>query len=385
MNTKCDIVIVGAGACGLMCGALLNQSPYSVTIIEKNDKPGKKLLATGNGRCNFTNMDINAQAYYGDRDKIELLLRNNTSQDMIDLFRSIGVMSREKDGYVYPYTNQAKTVVTALVNACSRCEIVCETKVGKVLPLEDGYEVRTTEGIITCQSVIVATGGCAARTLGGDGSGYKLLKKLNHTMEDTYPALTGLKSDLPVWKATAGTRIQGTFTLISNGVPVGSETGEIQIVKDGVSGIPVFQLCREAARHIEQGECVEGAIDFVPNMSGEEVHHWIQTHGLLSLVQEKWVPVFTGMKNPEEKIKHYTFPIKGTFGMERAQVTAGGISVDEVDFATMESKFHKGLYLGGEVLSVDGKCGGYNLHFAWSCARTITKAILHGGHDATIH
>lgn len=381
MREYSDVVIVGAGASGLLCGGLLAASGISVTILEKNKRPGRKLAATGNGRCNFTNRDLTSDKYYGDKEWLSQVLDGFLAEEIIRLFESIGIYHREKDGYIYPYTNQAVTVTEALEKFCTEngAGIVLECKVTGIHKNKEqtGYRVRTPEGEIRCQYVILATGGKASAELGGDGSGYKLARSLGHTMVSVCPGLTGLVCDGTFWQKVAGTRIQGCFSLITDyRQRIEGECGEIQITKEGVSGIPVFQLSRIAAKALAAGQTVEGEIDFVPSMTVEQIKDWVEHFGMDGLVQKKWCDFFRRRAEGTKELKQFRFGIKSTFGMERAQVTAGGIRTDEVDSSTMESHINPNLFLLGEILDIDGKCGGYNLHFAWVCAYRAAKEII---------
>ena len=194
-----------------------------------------------------------------------------------------------------------------------------------------------------------------------------------------YPALTGLKAEGAEWEMLAGVRMPGEVSLWIDGKKVADERGEIQIVKDGISGIPVFQLCSQVAAALDAGSQVICELDFLPDWDNEKVEQWMEKYGrdyLQGIVHKKWVKVLEKKKNLAELLEQYPVKITDTFGMERAQVTAGGVPPSEVDIPSMESKKVENLYLTGELLDVDGICGGYNLHFAWAtgylCARQIT-------------
>lgn len=380
MREYSDVVIVGAGASGLLCGGLLASHGIHVSILEKNSRTGRKLTATGNGRCNFTNRDLQTDKYYGDEKWLEQFLEGFGAGDIIRQFEKIGIFHREKDGYIYPYTNQAVTVVDALDRFCRKngVEIVLDCKASAIQKSTDdkGYCVRTPEGKIRCRYVILATGGKAYEELGGDGSGYKLVRSLGHQVHSIVPGLTGLICSGNWWKQVAGTRVQGRFSLLINHRPVAGECGEIQITKDGVSGIPVFQLCRVAAYALAEGQLVEGLIDFVPAMGEEQLRDWIVQYGIDGLLPKKWSDFFRGRAEMEKNIKAFRFPVTSTFGIARAQVTAGGVPTDELSPLTLESHLQPGLFILGELIDVDGKCGGYNLHFAWTCACRACAEIV---------
>lgn len=378
MKEYCEVVITGAGAAGLLCGSLLAQQGAEVTILEKNNRVGRKLSATGNGRCNFTNLHMDENCYYGESSWIRNILDRVGPQDVIQQFCSYGVWSRQKDGYVYPHTNQAATVVDALYHACREqgAEIVTECQVKHIRRTDKGeFRIQTTSGTIRCRYLVLAAGGKAGKESGGDGSGYLLARSLGHTTSPIYPGLTGLVCEGRFWPRVAGTRVQGRFSLLLDGRRIPGEEGEVQIVKNGVSGIPVFQLCRVAAEALAQGRQVQGELDFVPSMEREAAADWISRHGLAGLLPHKWLPIAQKAERPDEFVKGFVFPVQDTFGMDRAQVTAGGVRVSEVSNETMESLLQENLFLLGELLDVDGICGGYNLHLAWSTAILAAREI----------
>lgn len=379
MREYSDVVIIGAGASGLLCGGVLASSGLLVTILEKNDRVGKKLSATGNGRCNFSNRNMSAGQFYGSRDWIERVLDGYGPDELIQKFEEIGVYHREKDGYIYPYTNQASTMVERLESYCidNRADIVlgCKATAIKRMTDKEEYRIRTPEGEIRCRYVILAAGGKASKELGGDGNGYILAKSLGHRMQSVFPGLTGLVCRGGFWKQVAGTRVQGRFSLIIDNRVMEGECGEIQITKDGVSGIPVFQLCRVAAQAMAEGHIVEGQIDFVPSMTEEELSQWVKKYGISGLVQKKWDTYFQRRADIVRNLKEFRFHVESTFGMERAQVTAGGILTEEVCPETLESLMNPRLFILGEILDVDGKCGGYNLHLAFTCACRAAEEI----------
>ena len=440
-----DVIIIGAGASGLMSACLLASSGMNILVIEKNTRIGRKLSATGNGRCNLTNLDMRWINYYGDKDWINSVIEKVPPQDVIERFNSLGVLTREKDGYVYPHTNQAMTVVSALEKGCDREnvdihleetveEIIFNDDIGKdgivdvnyrVLEEEKiidnknsietnikkfesnnkdndnknkneynnknsnindnnfekpRFEVKTDRGVYGTEVLIMAAGGMAGSEQGGSGLGYDLIRDLGHTVTPIYPGLTGMEATGGWWKSVAGTRVQGSFTLFVDGISEGTHTGEIQITKTGVSGIPVFQLCRVAAKALDEGLPIWGEIDFVPSMNTDETLRWIENYGIEGLVPEKWIPVLLRPDGTPKalcnSLKHFSFTITDTYPIERAQVSAGGVPTSEVDPTTFASKLRTGLYILGELVDVDGMCGGYNLHLAWSSAILSSKDIF---------
>lgn len=382
-----EIIIVGAGASGLMCGYLLGRQGRDVCILDKNETAGKKLAATGNGRCNYTNRNMSPECYYGDRKYIERILERFGPEDAITLFRELGILSREKDGYCYPYSGQAATVKELLVQACETSGVGFSygTKAARIIHKKDEiYELRCDgDAIYHCRRLILATGGRANGPLGGDGSGYKLCRSMGHRVTQVLPGLTGLKAEGSEWKQLAGIRMQGKISLYADHMLLGEEAGEIQIVKDGVSGIPVFQLCRLAAEAMAQGKRVMGKMDFVPQLTESQLEEWLIQHGsrgLSGIVNKKWIPVLSRKGKDLNKLtavlKNYPFSVSETFGLERAQVSAGGVATEEICVDTMESLLHRELYLLGELQDVDGLCGGYNLHFAWATAAICSQHLI---------
>ena len=265
-----EIIIVGAGASGLMCGYLLGKKKKDVLIIDKNSIPGRKLLATGNGRCNFTNRKMTPECYFGEIGFVTEILQRFGTEKALALFEEIGIYHREREGYCYPYSGQAASVVELMMAACREKGVLFsfDTKVAKIVHKTEGYEVIAKNNIrYQCKKLILATGGKACESLGGDGSGYKLCRSLGHHVTEIYPGLTGLKAAGNEWKQLAGVRMQGQITLYSEEKQLRSEWGEIQLVKDGISGIPVFQLCRLAAEELAKGREVNCVLDFFPKLS----------------------------------------------------------------------------------------------------------------------
>lgn len=381
-----DIIIIGAGASGLMCGYYLGKRGLDAVILDKNESAGKKLRATGNGRCNFTNRNMSIECYYGNLDFAEKVLDQVDDSKVIQMFEEIGILHRERDGYCYPYGGQAAAVVELLVQGCLEqgVEFRFDTKVTRIVHKDSGYQIYCRNGReYRCRKLVMATGGKACQSLGGEGSGYKLCRSMSHRITELYPGLTGLRAEGREWNMLAGVRMQGEVSLFLDGSPIRSESGEIQIVKDGISGIPVFQLCRLAAGGLASGKIVTVAIDFFPSVSREQLEQWMTSHGtekLAGIVHTKWQKVLweragTSIQETARLLKRYEVKITDTFGWERAQVTAGGVDAGEVVPETMQSRSQEGLYLIGEILDVDGKCGGYNLHFAWSTAYICAQQI----------
>lgn len=397
MAKKRDIIIIGAGASGMMSAILCGQRKKRVLILEQKDKVGKKLLATGNGKCNYTNIEQHKHCYHSkDLSSTMKILNEFNVKDTLAFFQEIGIYPKIKNGYCYPNSQQASSVVEALKIQLSdlNIEIECNKKIQSIGKRKEIFIIKTDKEIYESEKVIIATGGKAASKLGSDGSGYQLAKGLGHTMITPMPALTALKCKETYLKNLAGVRTDGIIKLYWDGVRKAEDKGEIQLTNYGISGIPVFQVSRFGAEGLLFKKKVTAQLDIMPNMELEQLEAELirrfrkkskQTAleamtGLLNskinAVLLKEVNILADEKAniiAEEKIKKLAEFIKrmilhitDTNGFEQAQVTAGGIPLSEINIKTMESIKTKGLYFCGEILDVDGICGGYNLQWAWS-------------------
>lgn len=351
-----DVCIVGGGAAGLITAASLHKD-IKKCILEKNNIPGRKLAATGGGRCNITNKAC--------RDK-DLAL---------DFFKSHGLETyADSEGRYYPYSNRASDVVHILTEASyeSGTDIFVDFNVKKI-EVKDGYFIISSAGkkqTIKAQNVVLAAGGKAAPQMGTTGDGFILASSLGHTIEKVYPILTGIECGS--FEDIKGVRAKGRVSLYKDDNLIDSETGEIQFTEDGISGICVFNLTLNITS--EKGEdfktalkryCVE--LDLAPDFTVEELTGRKSSFGILSRKLSEKVKL--------KDIKSWRLPIKGVKGWKTAQCTGGGIKTDEVNMNTMESKLVPGLYITGETLNVQGPCGGFNLQFAWETGLKAAKAL----------
>ncbi len=376
---KSSVAVIGGGASGLVAAIFAARGGATVTIFEKNPRVGKKILSTGNGRCNLTNFSTAPEIY--NSDFVKDTLDRFSPEDAVAFFEGIGLLSRvEDEGRVYPASGQASAVLDVLrleverlgVMVCPEFDAVEIARKGK------GFFVISKTGERYFQDkVIVATGGMAAPKSGSDGSGYKLLKKLGHTVTEVRPSLVQIKTS----KSIQGVRAFGRVAL-ENGR---SETGEIQFNNYGLSGIPVFAL----SKYAKAGDSV--FVDLLPDYEEEKVIEilnkrpvqTLETYmtGILNknlgqmLLKECGIYPLSRMSDElsQEEIrkiasmlKCWRFEITGIMPWDNAQVTAGGISLDEINSKTMESKLVKNLYITGELMDIDAPCGGFNLHWAWA-------------------
>lgn len=405
--------IIGGGAAGMMAAITAARQGAKVTILERNDRVGKKIPATGNGKCNLGNRNLTKDFYYGgDMDFIMDRLQDFGTEDTITFFDGLGLMLKEKNGYLYPASEQASVVLDVLRMELKELgiRVIYEYKVTDIRRVSDiakasdskkasagqkasCFVVSDGQTEYTFDKVILACGGKAAPATGSDGLGFQLAKQLGHIIIPTVPALVQLRCKENFFKAVAGVRADAMLTVVKDGQEFAKERGELQLTDYGISGIPVFQFSRQVAYLLKEQKEVEVHIDFLPDYGEEEMELLYQRRRMLQgdrTVEE----FFTGMLNkkvmqlfgklaglnlsekldkvPEKAVrkvfalcKDWKVTVMGTKPYENAQVCAGGISLKEIT-ENMESKIHDGLFFAGEMLDVDGKCGGYNLQWAWT-------------------
>lgn len=393
------IIVIGGGASGMTAAITAARKWAEVTVLEQNDRPGKKILSTGNGRCNLTNLQITEECYRGDDPAfIRHVLSRFQINDAIALFKSLGIITKCRGDYVYPLNDQASAVRDALELEAkqSGINVITNVSVEQIKKTQDHFQIRCKENkdVYYADRVILACGSKASQVSGSDGSGYALARSLGHSISPVVPALMALRTDEKYFKKLAGIRTGANVRLYIDGRLAGQDTGELQFTDYGISGIPVFQVSRYASKALLKKKKVSALLDLVPSMSSddflaemdgrkERYSHRTAEECFNSILPAKLIPVLLNLcgidkklwalKIPEDKwnqmlriCKEFCVNITGTNGFEKAQICAGGIRTTEVDPNTMESKLVKGLYLTGELLDIDGICGGYNLHFAWA-------------------
>lgn len=397
-------IIIGGGAAGLMAAITAAENGADVTILEHMPRVGKKILATGNGKCNMTNLHMTADCYRCGEPEVPMqVIGTFPVSDTIQFFRRLGILTTDRNGYVYPASGQAQTVLDALREKTDSLGIrtVCESKVYAIEKDKKGsFVVKSETGSYSGNFVILAAGSMAAKTTGSDGSGYELAKSLGHKVKKPLPALVQLKCNGDFFKGIAGVRTDvrvSLYTVGRNGeleALLAADSGELQLTDYGISGIPVFQVSRYAAEALDRRKRVMAVVDFMPDYTEEEVFRILEEqrnylydrkagdflNGLFNkklaalfmkaarIKPELDVAVVSNKKLGElvEVIKEMTFEVTGTNSYDKAQICMGGVPLSEVDAATMESRLVPGLYFAGEILDVDGICGGYNLQWAWS-------------------
>lgn len=402
MKNIYDILIIGGGASGIIAAiAAKTENPGTdVAIVEKLPRVGKKILVTGNGRCNLTNSDISLDRYHGKNVKFAMSAFSRFDvEKTLDFFASLGIMTKEEElGKIYPQGGQASAVLDLLRLRLAKLEIpeITDFEVTKIEKKQGAFSVTGKSGqSLKASKIIVCAGGSAGPQFGTDGSAYKLLEKLGHSKEPVYPALTRLKSTSPYVKSMQGIKFDGRATLKADGKALRTEEGEILFTDYGLSGPPILQLSGGAADALRQNRKTVISLDLMPGKTAEQIKNTIK-----SMVSENPdMPLeffFSGLFNKQigkilikaaelgkmsdradtlsdkkisvltELIKGWEFEISGHTGWRDAQTTAGGIKVSEFYPSTMESRLVPGLYAAGEILDIYGDCGGFNLQWAWS-------------------
>ena len=377
MSSTIDTAIIGAGASGFAAAiSAAVAGGAGVVLFERLPRAGKKILATGNGRCNAGNIHALQHDYHNCAFALPALRQF----EIRSFFRSLGLLLREDaEGRLYPRSNTAASVLDALRFGALRAgaEIRCDTAVHEITPTREGFLLNRS---VAAQRVIVATGGCAAPAQGSDGSGFALLRQLGHSIVEPRPALVALRCDSPLLKMLKGLRCHAVIAIEQNGKICSNAEGEILFTEDGISGIAAMEVSRCAAPG------TVAVLDLLPEMTHEQVCALLEE--LAQTCPEQplagILPKRIGeavLRQSEQQgahlaacMKRFVFPLTGTRGFANAQVTAGGADVAQFDPETIESRLHKGLFACGEVLDVDGGCGGFNLQWAWASGQLAGRS-----------
>ncbi len=371
--------VIGGGAAGLCAAVQAKRFGQDVVIYERLDRIGKKLLATGNGRCNL--MNTGPLLYPRGGTFVQSTFKTFSPYDLSAFFEGLGLNLREEaQGRVYPATGQAASVLNVLMQTLTRLNIPtrCETKIERILPVKGGYEI---EGEFY-HKVIIATGGRAQEKLGSDGSGLKLLKDLGHCVYEFSPSLTAMETDTAVIKGLSGIRVKADIALEKHGNLLNAQSGELLFTDYGLSGVCVMQLSafyeKDAKIIIDLSKAMNlqedahlffkarrdrlnpiAPKDFLTGLFATPLCHTLTKLANLTDLSDE------ALLRLSRLITRFELPILRLKGFEQAQVSRGGAALGFFDPTTMESSLHKGLYAVGEVLDVDGDCGGFNLMFAF--------------------
>ena len=398
-----EVVIVGGGASGLTAAITAARNGKDVTLIERNNKCGKKILITGNGRCNFWNTDEDLSHFHSSNSNLlKEFITDERKNSILKFFDSLGLAYKTKNGYYYPFSNQAFTIENALLSECKKLniKIINDITVEKIIK-EDCFIINPDKENIKAKSIIIATGSKAAPKTGSDGLGYELAKSLGHNIITPLPSLVQLKADEPYFKNWSGIRTDVKVNLLIDHKYIKSETGEIQLTNYGLSGICIFNLSGKAAKALNQNKNVIISINFIPfasnpktflqNLNKNSYHKTISEllegilhYKLIDIILKKahlkrdlLLTTLTDneLNNLIKTLTDFQIKILDTHTLDHAQVCSGGIPLTEINSKTLESLKVKNLYFTGEIIDIDGDCGGYNLGWAWMSGIIVGKNV----------
>jgi len=405
---KHSLIIVGGGAAGLASALISKDSGIDVAIIEGTDRIGKKILTTGNGRCNISNANININSYHSENPNFPAYTLDSFNlEHTVNFFNSLGIpLVTLEGGKMFPMSLQASSVLDILRFAIEEKQIpvYTNTKAKEITKKNNNFKILTSDNVTyDCEKLIIATGGKSAPKTGSDGSGYTLAKQLGHSVTSQVPALVQLKLNYNRLKALSGVKFDGYAEIFIDGKSVQKEFGEILFTDYGISGPPILQLSRVASYSLSQNRKITLKIDMLPTIPYENLkqfleNHWFEFKGrsvndsLIGIINKKVIPIIlreakiedihkpcNDLQSSEKHdiyalLKKWQFEISGTNSFANAQVTAGGINTKEINPKTLESNIVPNLYFAGEILDVDGDCGGFNLQWAWSSGAIAGKS-----------
>lgn len=404
------IAVIGGGASGLVAAIAAARNGAEVSVYEKMNKTGKKILATGNGRCNYTNMYMSMERYHSKNIKMAENAMNFFDRDKtISFFENLGIYPYiDQSGKVYPNSLQASSVLDVLRYECLRLNVleITDFEVRELRKSKDKFSIIGSENAYTADKVILCSGGKASPQLGSDGSGYEIAKSFGHKIIEPFPALVQLKLAGKYFKRITGIRFDGVVRSFTENNLIREEEGELLFTDYGISGPPILQISRKVIEAINKNERVFIAVDMFPNLTKAMLYDILKDRffhigyksmedALVGFINKKLISVVlseAGFEDTQKEcgklskkeifkiidiLKEWKFEVTGHNIWQQAQTTAGGIALTDINPNTMESTKVKGMYFAGEVLDVDGDCGGFNLQWAWSSGYTA-------GHSSSI-
>lgn len=397
-----NVCVIGGGAAGMLAALTAAENGHRVLLLERQSRVGRKLLATGNGRCNLSNYHVSPAHYHGRAGFCDFALSQFDVGETLQYFASLGLLTvSEASGRIYPMSNMAGSVLDVLRYALERPEIDLQTgqTVTTVRKTPEGFSVKTETDTFSARRLILAAGGAAGSKVGGGMDGYRLAKSLGHHRTALYPSLVQLKTDPTYPRALKGVKAQCGISICRGSQVLARNSGEVLFTEYGVSGPAIFDLSRSVSAGGSDLTCL---LNFFPDWEEAEVLHWLSQRQAAMAAHEastlltgschtrlgQMICKSAGFTNQRaagltrddlrriaRQATHFALPITGTCGFDQAQVTAGGLDTSEFDPRTLQSRLVPGLYACGELLDIDGDCGGYNLQWAWSSGRLAGKLL----------
>ncbi len=400
------MIIIGAGASGLIAAITVARAGQRVTLLEQNSKIGKKILVSGNGQCNIDNKHISPNRFHSQNPAfVEEVLEGYDFEIVEKFFTSIGLELIEgKEGKMFPMSLQANSVIELLEYEAKRVgvEIICDCAVTSTSKEADTFTLETSHGTKTCEKLLLASGSSAAPQLGGNDSGYTFATSMGHTLIPSHPSLVQLCSEESWVKGCSGVKVAGLAKLYANGEYITEKQGDILFTNYGISGLAILDLSREVSTRLADYAYCELSLDLIPELSKEKLTNLLLkrieegsqkplTLWLQGIINKKLISVILEQSKCKVKvenelnrkevgklvyaIKNLKLSINDTKGFKGAEVATGGINTTEVNPQTMESKLVPNLYFAGEILDVDGDRGGFNFHFAWVCGLRVGNSL----------
>ena len=397
-----NVCVIGGGAAGMLAALTAAENGHRVLLLERQSRVGRKLLATGNGRCNLSNYHVSPAHYHGGAGFCDFALSQFDVGETLQYFASLGLLTvSEASGRIYPMSNMAGSVLDVLRYALERPEIDLQTgqTVTAVRKMPEGFSVKTETDTFSARCLILAAGGAAGSKVGGGMDGYRLAKSLGHHRTALYPSLVQLKTDPTYPRALKGVKAQCGISICRGSQVLARNSGEVLFTEYGVSGPAIFGLSRSVSAGGSDLTCL---LNFFPDWEEAEVLRWLSQRQAAMAAHEastlltgschtrlgQMICKSAGFTNQRaagltrddlrriaRQATHFALPITGTCGFDQAQVTAGGLDTSEFDPRTLQSRLVPGLYACGELLDIDGDCGGYNLQWAWSSGRLAGKLL----------
>lgn len=399
--------IIGAGASGVFAALILKQNYIDTTVIERNANALKKIYATGNGRCNFTNRNVSYKNYHGENPKFTIsAIKKFDNYDVIEFFNDMGIPEVElENGKIFPKSLQASSIVKQMMCLANHLEVefIFDSFVDDVRKNGDVFEVKSNDSIYKFDYLVVACGSKAYKKSGSDGNGYILMKKFGHNIVKTHPGIVQLRLNGDSFKKMSGTKFKANAKLVVDGKEVFEFYHDVLFTDYGISGPTILQLSGEAIRAKNKGLDVKiriGTVDLDENKLYEHLIYIISLNYykkinelLVGLINDNLIEEVLNQANIEYDInvcelskeeiyklahtlKNLEFSVSGYKDEDSGQITCGGVDTDEINPSTMESKKIKNLYIIGEIMDVDGDCGGYNLQWAFSSAYSCAMSII---------